>query len=121
MGDVVAGALSLDLRKRVVMAYEAGEGTMKSLGRRFSVGEATVKRWVRRKRQGLGLEPGPYRGKEPRIGGERLAIVQAIVEESPDETREVDAPNRCSIRKSMAFTRPASWLASSAKAFATMP
>lgn len=84
----MAAALSVDLRERVVAAYEAGEGTMKALGMRFSVGQATVKRWVRRKRQRGALEPGPYRLKEPKIREEHLAVVQAIVDEAPDETRE---------------------------------
>ena len=34
------------LRKRVVDAYEAGEGSYPVLAVRFAVGEASVKRWV---------------------------------------------------------------------------
>jgi len=36
----------IELRQRVVEAYEAGEGSYPALAQRFAVGEASVKRWV---------------------------------------------------------------------------
>jgi transposase len=36
----------IELRQRVVDAYEAGEGSYPELAARFDVGEASVKRWV---------------------------------------------------------------------------
>lgn len=36
----------IELRERVVEAYEAGEGSYPVLAERFAVGEASVKRWV---------------------------------------------------------------------------
>jgi transposase len=36
----------IELRERVVQAYEAGEGSYPELATRFAIGEASVKRWV---------------------------------------------------------------------------
>ena len=52
----------IELRERVVRAYEAGEGTYALIGARFAVGEATVKRWVRLRRRHGHLRPRPKRG-----------------------------------------------------------
>lgn len=42
----MAEAYPVELRQRVVEAYEAGEGAYPELADRFGLGEATVKRWV---------------------------------------------------------------------------
>lgn len=39
------GSISLDLRKRAIAAWEAGEGTQAEIGARFAVGEASIRRW----------------------------------------------------------------------------
>jgi transposase len=36
----------VELRERVVRAYEAGEGSFASVAEQFEIGEASVKRWV---------------------------------------------------------------------------
>lgn len=40
------GALSKDLRQRVVDAHDNGEGSYVELAERFGIGVATVKRWM---------------------------------------------------------------------------
>jgi transposase len=50
-------AYPVELRNRVVAAYEAGEGSYKTLGERFRLGEATVKRWVTRQRADGDVRP----------------------------------------------------------------
>jgi transposase len=42
----MADPYPLELRVRVVAAYEAGEGSYPVIAARFSIGEATMKRWV---------------------------------------------------------------------------
>lgn len=42
----MAEAYPVELRERVVRAYEAGEGSLPVVAARFGVGEATAKRWV---------------------------------------------------------------------------
>ncbi len=51
-----------ELRERVVAAYKAGEGTFKSLGERFMVGEASVNRWVSLARRTGSVAPTPPGG-----------------------------------------------------------
>jgi transposase len=61
----MAEAYSVELRERVVRAYEAGEGTHSELGERFALGEATVKRWVWLKRKTGSVSPVPKGGGTP--------------------------------------------------------
>lgn len=72
----MAEAYSVELRERVVRAYEAGEGSHAEIGKRFELGEATVKRWVWLKRRSGALSPLPKRGGTPsEIEGEQIATM----------------------------------------------
>lgn|SRR5689334_12050047 len=51
-----------ELRMRAVEAHEAGEGSYATIAARFSVGEASVKRWVWRYRSQGTVEPLPKGG-----------------------------------------------------------
>ena len=62
----------MDLRIRVVKAYEMGEGTQADIGRLFNLGVATVKRWIWRKAS-IG-EPA----RLPRGGGNHRRIGQKL-------------------------------------------
>jgi transposase len=42
----MAEAYPVELRERVVKAYEAGQGSYPTIASKFLVGEATVRRWV---------------------------------------------------------------------------
>ncbi len=58
---------SIDLRRRVVAAYESGlTGTYAATAKMFGVGEATVNRWLRRKRETGDVLPKPRKGNNPR-------------------------------------------------------
>ena len=50
-------AYPVELRRRVIDAHERGEGSYRTVGERFSVGEATVKRWVWQFRRDGSLTP----------------------------------------------------------------
>ena len=52
-------AYSLDLRERVVAAYEKGEETIAEIAARFSVGETFLKKMLRQKRESGSLERLP--------------------------------------------------------------
>lgn len=52
-------------RERVVRAYESGEGSYSTIAERFALGEATVKRWVWRKRKQGDVEAMPKAGGTP--------------------------------------------------------
>lgn len=60
----MAEAYAVALRERVVRAYETGDGSYPVIAARFAVGEATVKRWVWRSRDGT-LQPAKKGGGTP--------------------------------------------------------
>src|SRR5262245_35359300 len=72
-----------ELREPVVEAYEAGEGSYSVIAARFHIGEASVKRWVRRQRRGA-LAADPKRGGTPSPIGQ--GDVDALVAKLRDAT-----------------------------------
>lgn len=79
----MAEAYAVALRERVVRAYEAGDGSYPVIAVRFAVGEATVKRWGWRSRDGA-LSPAKKGGGTPsRI---TAAEVDALVTQLRDPT-----------------------------------
>jgi transposase len=81
-------AYSLDLRERVVGAFDAGDMTDEQVAEVFRVGEATVHRWKRLKRETGSLVPPPPRGggMPPRVAPEKHDLVREIVRAEPDLT-----------------------------------
>jgi len=64
----MAWAYSVDLRERVVRAFDVGGKTDHEVAELFGIGEATVHRWKRQHRETGRLEPLPHRsGNPPRI------------------------------------------------------
>jgi len=59
--------LSLDLRQRIVDAYLAGEGSQRTLAKRFHVGKNTVERLLNRFKKTGSLAPKPHGGGRQRI------------------------------------------------------
>lgn len=79
----MAEAYAVALRERVVRAYEAGDGSYPVIAVRFALGEATVKRWVWRYRDGE-LSPVKKGGGTPsRV---TAADVEALVAHLGDPT-----------------------------------
>jgi transposase len=65
---------SLELRQRIVDAYENGEGTYEDIARRFKVGVASVSRYLRLHRYGGDLSASPMGGKRRGITEEHEAF-----------------------------------------------
>ena len=59
-------AYSLDLRRRVVAAYENGVETISEVAERFEVSESFIKKLLRRKRTTGEIAPIGHRGGQPR-------------------------------------------------------
>jgi transposase-like protein len=57
----------IELRVRVVRAYESGTGTYPQIAAQFEVGEASVRRWVRLHRRAGDVSPTPKAGGTPSI------------------------------------------------------
>ena len=69
----------------MVDAYRRGEGTYEQLAVRFSVGQASVSRWLRRFRESGGVAPRPHGGGQRlRIVGDDEKYLRALVERHPD-------------------------------------
>ncbi len=64
-------AYSLDLRKRVVHAYEQGEGSLSEIAARFGVSAAFVKKMLKRWRSTGDLAPLAHGGGKPRSLSQR--------------------------------------------------
>jgi transposase len=58
----MAEAHPVELRVRVVTAYESGAGSYPEVAAQFDVGEASVKRWVRLQRRDGDVAPTPKAG-----------------------------------------------------------
>ncbi|MBX3205997.1 MAG: transposase [Labilithrix sp.] len=79
--------VSLDLRRRVVEAYERGGLTYAEVAERFSVGRASVSRWLRRKRESGDVAPLAHGGGQPRkITAKQERLVEKLVLAHPDWT-----------------------------------
>ena len=79
--------ISLDLRERIVAAYDAGEVTRAQVGRRFQVSEGMVKKLLQQRRRRGEIGPQHYRsGRKPRLlplHGQRL---RRLLTDKPDLT-----------------------------------
>src|SRR5215213_5356836 len=82
-------AYSTDLREKIVMAYESGEGTLDEMASTFEVDRRTVSRLLHRYREGYGLTPKPHGGGYPAtLDDKRLGLLRQQVEQQPDATLE---------------------------------
>lgn len=80
----MTASLPLALRQRAYAAWESGD-TIQDVADTFSVGSATLKRWIRRMRETGSLEPAPrLRGRAPFATPERLAILRELVAQNRD-------------------------------------
>ncbi|MGI4939540.1 MAG: IS630 transposase-related protein [Janthinobacterium lividum] len=76
----MAGGYSADLRERVLMAVEAGEAVT-VVARRFAVGHATVRDWVRTPRQDGRRTAGKMGGHvRPKMSDEAEAVLRRALE-----------------------------------------
>lgn len=83
----------MDLRKRVVAACDAREGTKEQIARRFGVSTAWIRRLLQRRRESGSIAPRPQNpGRKRAIRGRDLGRLRRLVERRPDATlRELKA------------------------------
>jgi len=78
-------AYSLDLRQRVVRAYEAGHDSIAEIAEQFSVSTGFVKKMLRQWRATGDLSPLPHGGgKPPSLSAEVRRKLRARVRAQPD-------------------------------------
>ncbi len=79
--------LSVDLRERIVAAYDAGHVTRAEVAQRFRVSEAMVKKLLQQRRRCGDIRPQHHRcGRKPRITPEHRNRLRELVAEKPDRT-----------------------------------
>jgi transposase len=78
---------SEDLRRRIVGAYEAAEGSVRELAKRFVVDPTTVQNYLNLKRETGSVAPRPHAGgPEPKLDDAGVRLVGTVVEEKNDRT-----------------------------------
>ena len=82
--DGMPGSLSIDLRKRAVAEYRKGGMTYADVAEQFSVGEATVNRWLRLERETGDLAPRSRPGRRHKMDEAGLAVLHQLVLKRPD-------------------------------------
>lgn len=81
--------LSLDLRQRIITAYQDKEGSQRQLAERFKVSLSFVRDLSRRHRQTGSVEAKPHGGGAvAKIGIAQLSVLKALVEAQPDALLE---------------------------------
>lgn len=78
---------SLDLRERVVAAYEKGDQTIAEIAEMFSVGQTFLKKMLRQKRENGSLERLPPRaGAKKILSATHCRFLAKQIKEQPDAT-----------------------------------
>ena len=77
-------AYSTDLRERVVASVESGECNIPEAARRYKVSEASIERWLARKRRTGDCAPLPHAGGVPRKLAAAEAVIRASLKAQPD-------------------------------------
>lgn len=77
--------LSVDLRQRIITAYEAKEGSQRQLAERFKVSLSFIRDLRRHQRETGSVEPKPHGGGAvAKITKAQLPLVAALVRDQPD-------------------------------------
>ena len=79
--------ISLDLRERILAAYDAGEGTREDVARRFRVSLGMVKKLLQQRRHSGDITPRHHRaGRKPLIISEHQRQMRSLLAQKPDLT-----------------------------------
>jgi len=79
--------ISLDLRERMLAAYDAGEGTRETVAGRFRVSLGMVKKLLRQRRRLGDLRPQHHRsGSKPRMVASQQHQLRTLLARKPDLT-----------------------------------
>jgi transposase len=79
-------ALSIDLRKRILESYEQGEGSIRTLAKRFKIASSTVWELLRKYEQTKELRPESPPGRPSKLGKKEGRILEKLLEKRNDLT-----------------------------------
>lgn len=74
----------MDLRRKVVDAYDRGEGSQRTLAARFGLAASTVQSWLDRRRTTGSVAPHPSGAPSPKLDDRAREALRQIVAEHPD-------------------------------------
>jgi transposase len=78
---------SMDLRERVIRAYDQKVGTQDEIAKLFGVSVPWIKKLLRRRREAGTLAPKPHGGGwTPKFSGPKLEALRRLVEQDRDAT-----------------------------------
>jgi len=81
--------LSLDLRERIVSAYDQGDATRLEVAQRFDVSESMVKKLLKQRVKTGDIGPRHcHSGRKRTIGSSHEKQLRALVKKQPDSTLE---------------------------------
>lgn len=81
--------LSLDLRKRILASYDAGEGTRQEIADRYCVSLGAVKKLLQQRRHLGDITPQHKNsGRKPMITKQHRKKIQALLKKQSDMTLE---------------------------------
>lgn len=90
-------AYSMDLRKRVIAAYDQGEGTQAELAKRFKLTERWIQKLFRQRRETGSIAPKPHRrGRKAKISGAKEERLKKAVAKTPDASLD-ELRDRCGV------------------------
>lgn len=79
--------ISLDLRERILAAYDADEGSREVVARRFRVSLGMVKKLLQQRRRLGDVRPQHHRsGRKPRIVASHQRQLRVLLDKKPDLT-----------------------------------
>ena len=86
---VMPRPLPLEIRNRIIRAWQSGESTWQEIADQYGVSLASVNRLIRRFRQTGSTAPNPHAGGRRRlIDDAGLALIGHLVDEEPRRTLE---------------------------------
>ena len=82
-------AYSIDLRKRVLAAYDSDKYLLKEIAKQFQVTTRWIQKLRQQREQEASIAPRPQnQGRKPAFRGNNLEQLNNFVEENPDSTLE---------------------------------
>lgn len=81
--------LSLDLRERILAAYDQGNATRAQIAARYNVSEAMVKKLLQQRRRTGDIAPRHrFSGAKPKITPKHQQHLRRLIQDKPDMTLE---------------------------------
>lgn len=80
-------AYSMDLRERVMRAYDQGQGSTRQLAEVFGVSSAWIRKLLRLRRENGSIAPIEYqRGRKPKLTDRQRNRLMALARQQPSMT-----------------------------------